>query len=129
MGRRITVFDFVSAKERKRREEEFFRQSFPLGEAQKEKEKELLQALFPGKSKQSVLYNMLTIKDAIREEDDLPSAVAYWKGEVPTQDLTPEEQELMIRYTLKSIRTQSLEQYPDAEHVTEWLQEEDLRSE
>lgn len=100
MGRRITVFDFVSAKERKRREEEFFRQSFPLGEAQKEKERELLQALFPGKSKQSVLYNMLTLKDAIREEDDLPSAIAYWKGEVPTQDLTPEEQELMIRYTL-----------------------------
>ena len=121
MGRRITFFDFVPARERKRREIEFYRRSFPFGEQQKEKEEELLCALFPGKDRTSLLYNVLTLKDALREEETREEAIAYWKKDKLTQDLTPQEQEKMIRYTFRSLATRSLEDYPDAADAQAWL--------
>lgn len=63
MGKRISWFDMVSSKEKKRQEEKYNKMIFPFGQAQKEKELELLKRLIPSKKSEDSLYQVVLLKE------------------------------------------------------------------
>jgi hypothetical protein len=115
-------FVIKSKKERERDKKKYFNRVFPLGEAQKEKDGELLEQLIPASEiqAQEKLFLLISMRDLYtdptREEDDGPVNEAVvmkgWHGWKVAKHISDQEKALFLALARLSLKAPSLEEYP-----------------
>lgn len=92
-------FSFASKEQRKQREEDYFRQMFPMGEAQKKREEELLKiCIQTAISPNEKFYQLQIVKEALREPDEQrkKAALKKWYNASLTKKLPLEERAMLL---------------------------------
>ena len=135
MGKRIAWFDMISAKERKRREEEYNRRIFPFGTEQKEKELRILKMLIPDKKPEDSLYQAVLLKEiflnALSEADGdsleqcilnekVEEDLLDWKKGVLVQKFSELERSILKKFAWKCLQIQELKDLHE-ESMYDWF--------
>lgn len=78
----ISWFDMTSRRERERRERKYYEKMFPLGEAQRQRELEILAGAVPEGKPEELLYQLLCVKECLQEEDseERADALREWEA-------------------------------------------------
>lgn len=95
----VNWFTFTSKEERKRQEEDYYRQMFPLGEAQRRREEELLErCIMTAISSNEKVYQLQIVKEALREpeEDRKQMALKKWYQAALAKKLPPGERAMVL---------------------------------
>lgn len=136
MGKRITWFDMISPKERKRQEEDYNHKIFPFGLAQRDTELELLECLIPDKKPTDSLYQTVLLKEIFLEssfqkgEETFAAVIAderiiedlkEWEKNKLVQKYTAIEQNLLKAFAWKCLHICGLRDFPKATDVFEWI--------
>lgn len=70
MAREIKWFNMETKEERQRKQSNYFKRMFPLGEKQQEAERELLHILAPGMKAESAMYQLVFAKEVLYDYAD-----------------------------------------------------------
>ena len=122
MRRGISWFKGVSAKESVQQEKKYLQKMFPFGQAQKEKEKQLLQELIIKKVRvEDLLYQLLEVKEAMLLEDEeerREEMIIWWNTKLAKQ-FSDAEKLLFCAMAQAVLALDSLEAFPSANEIRE----------
>lgn len=136
MGKRITWFDMISPRERKRQEEDYSHKIFPFGIAQRDKELELLECLIPDKKPADSLYQTVLLKEiflelsfqkgeeifeAVVTDERIIEDLQEWGKNKLVQKYTVIEQNLLKAFAWKCLHICGVNDFPNATDVFEWI--------
>ncbi len=113
-------FNYVPKEERKRQQKEYFDRMYPLGEAQKRLEEELLaQCIHAKMSAKDKMYQLLLVKEIIKQEDEerRNRALKEWSEAYLMQKVPKEEQAKLYAIAVLTENITSLEEMPTAEAI------------
>lgn len=116
MARRIGWFDTSTKAQRKKKEERYESQMFPLGPAQKEAELKLLTELLPHMPAGQSLYYLLQFKEIVRSEDR-EEDYADWSRTNLAKQLSEGDRRLLWAVAEDSLAWKSLEDIPEAREI------------
>lgn len=113
-------FPFASREQQEKDRAAFEKRVFPLGLAQRDKAREVLQQLLAGKRTRDTdrLFAYITAKDSYTQQQDPANALAAAQDTLKKQKwLTDESRRTMLALVLLEADTQTLENYPTADDV------------
>lgn len=116
----IPWFSFISRREQERKEKKYKSQMFPFGDAQKEKELNLLNTLFLGeKNGNELLYQLLCVKECLMAEEPewRQEELRKWQRGPLVQKLSVAGRMNIMALAMLEQECVSLEEFPDAEQV------------
>lgn len=135
MGKRIAWFDMISAKERKRREEEYNYRIFPFGVDQKEKELKILKTLIPDKKPEDSLYQAVLLKEIFLDSWSEVKAQSFetcilnekieedlldWRKGTLVQPFSELEKSILKKYAWNCLQIQKLSDLPE-DSLYDWI--------
>lgn len=115
-------FVFVPKKEREKREKEFDAAMFPLGDAQKDREREMAcRCIQTNISDEEKLYHLLVVQSAFRmmDEEEKTCALKKWYGGALSRKLTPVEKSCLVAFADLCRNLSSVTDYPDRQQIEE----------
>ncbi|MCD8084097.1 MAG: hypothetical protein LUE86_11455 [Clostridiales bacterium] len=130
MGKGIPWLEFVSPRERKRREEQYYRRMFPFGEEQRRLEGRLLSRCTDTKlSEEELLFQLLCVREVLQEEDEMSrkDALESWRKNPLTANLSPADRQVVYALAVLSAGCSSLEEYPDEKRLRAEAEKIDLK--
>ncbi len=116
MGRGIPWLDFSSSREKRKREERYYRAMFPFGEAQRERERELLIRCTDARlGAEELLYQLLCVREALQDEDEesREEALDNWKRSRIAAKLSEADRRVVYALAAMPMSCSGLEEYPD----------------
>ncbi len=121
-------FQFETQKQRKKREAKYFKKVYPLGEAQREWEQEILEKLFPqAKDRKLYHFHLLVLKEGLAlsrhpedEEDEemsMEEVLLRWKSNPQVKALGEKVLVQLEKLALRQISFSSPEDFCTAEEI------------
>lgn len=135
MGKRITWFDMVSKREKKRQEEEYNNMIFPFGLKQKDEELRLLKELIVDKKPEDSLYQVVLLKEIFLNNISNNKEISYadclscdkvqedlndWQKGALASKFTKEEKENLKIFSWKIIHIDKFDDFPK-QSIKEWI--------
>jgi len=120
MARRLGWFDLRNNHQRKKDEDRFLKQVFPLGEEQKDCELAILKQLVPTLKPADALYQLIQIK-GIMQSDDAEWEQDDWEKTQLAKRLKPDERKKLFALAKESFCWKSIEEIPTPEAMLEKL--------
>lgn len=121
LGKGISWFESVSRKEQERREKQYYKKMFPLGEQQKDRELELLRqfSVLRAVKAQDLLYYLVCVKECLQVEEDeeREANLCEWRGSRLAKTMSREAQDVIIALAMLEEDCESLEQFPSKEGI------------
>lgn len=121
LGKGISWFESVPRKEQERREKQYYKRMFPLGERQKDRELELLRqfSVLRAVKDQDLLYHLVCVKECLQaeEEEEREENLCEWRGSRLAKALSREARNVIIALAVLEEDCESLEQFPSKEQI------------
>lgn len=126
----VPWFQWMSRRDREKKEKKYKEKMFPFGESQRDREKALLKELFHQmKDEDQLLYQLLCAKECLLEEDPdwREEGLAKWLNSSLMQRFSSEERMTILALACLERECGSLEEFPDRGQVLEKVTELERR--
>lgn len=130
MARSIQWLEFLTQKERARREKSIRNRLLPFGEAQQTAELAVLRPLISTRSDDSdLLFQLIQAKSCLRPEEDEDSAelIESWQTSALTRRFSAREQAIFLALARLEAGLSSMDAFPTAEQVLREAEQTDSR--
>lgn len=115
-------FSFESAKEKKKKQERYYKKLYPLGKQQQELEQTAVDRFFSDrKNKKPYLFELIILREKLEslndsfeydEDEEKPEAtdiINRWRKNKPIYKISDEEKEIIIKIALAEFGCESIE--------------------